>query len=162
MDCLADRFDLLQGQFPFEDQAAKTKALQSFCFLRGPEGALGGCMHDYAVAHFQYGRVLHDEGIYAGLFECFHQLAGLGDFLGLQQRIDRRIDVHTVAVRIFAQPCDIFNGIAGRLPGTESGPCDIDGIGPAVNGCDADVRRTRGCKQFQCFHAAKIPLNLDN
>ena len=81
MDGTADGADLLQGQFPFQDQTAEAQALQPPRLLRRPECALSGSMHDQTVAHSQHSRVLYDEGVYPGLFQGFHQFAGLRDFL---------------------------------------------------------------------------------
>jgi hypothetical protein len=49
---------------------------------------------------------------------------------------------------VLAQPGDIFHGIAGRLPGPEGRAGNINGIGPAVNGCKADVYVSGWSQQF--------------
>ena len=51
-------------------------------------------------------------------------------------------------MRILAKPADVLHRIAGRLPGPEGRACDIDGIGPAVDGGDADIGRTGGGEEF--------------
>ena len=47
---------------------------------------------------------------------------------------------------------DIFEGVAGRLTGTEIGACDIYGIGTAVDGCDADFLVSGGSQQLKSLH----------
>ena len=44
---------------------------------------------------------------------------------------------------------DVFDRIAGRRPGTEGWPGDINGIGTAVDRCDADIRISRRCEQLE-------------
>ena len=59
--------------------------------------------------------------------------------------------MHAETVRILAQACDIFDGIAGCLPCPEGRTGNVNGIGPAVDGCEADVYISGRSQQFQCF-----------
>ena len=134
-----DGFDLFQRQFSFQNQPAKSQALQPAGFFRCAQGTLGRSMHDERVTHGQDGGILHNQGIHSRPFQCLHQLPGLGDFFRIQKRIDGCVDTRTKAVGILTEFGNIFHGIAGRLPGPEGRTGNINGIGPAVNGCEADV-----------------------
>ena len=64
---------------------------------------------------------------------------------------------HLVRVCLFLRrteflPPRLSCGNAGGLPGAERRTRDIDGIGTAVNGRNADVRRPGGRKQFEGPH----------
>ena len=134
-----DGLDLFQRQFSFQNQPAKSQTLQPAGFFRRSQGTLGRSMHDELVAHGQHGGILHNQGIHSGLFQGFHKLLSLGDFFRIQKRIDGGVDTLPKAVGILTEFGNIFHGIAGRLPGPEGRTGNINGIGPAVNGCEADV-----------------------
>jgi hypothetical protein len=67
---------------------------------------------------------------------------GLGYFLRIQERVYRGVYAHSKPVGIFAQAGYVFYGITGSLPGPERRAGNINGIGPAVNGCEADIYRS--------------------
>ena len=113
-------------------------------------------MHHQCVAHVQHGRVLDNEGIHTRLFQLLHQFPGLGNFLRLQQGVYRGIDTHAKAVGVGAQLPDILYAVSGCLPGAKGRAGNVHGIGPAVNGRDANLCRPCRRQQFQGNHAAKI------
>ena len=61
------------------------------------------------------------------------------------------MDLHAVQMRMAAQTGDVFDLIAGCGPGTERWPCNINGIGTTVDGCDADFRISRRCEQREGY-----------
>ena len=154
---LPDGADLVQGQCPLQHEPAVTEALGEPGFLRRPDGALGGSVEDHPFrSEPRHGRILHDQGVHTGLLQFLQQPPCLGDFLLIDQRIERHVDACAEPVRMIAKPADVLHRIAGRLPRPEGGPGDIDGIGPAVDGCDADVRRPGGSQEFQGTHSPVI------
>ena len=54
-------------------------------------------------------------------------------------------------VGVLAEAGYVFKGITGSLPGPEGRTGNINGIGPAVNGCEADIFRSGWSQQFQRF-----------
>ena len=92
---------------------------------------------------------LHDQGVHTGILQFLQQPPGLRNLLLVHQRIESHVDADAEPVRIITQPADVRHGIARRLPRPEGRPGDIDGIGPAVDGCDADVRRPGGGEEFE-------------
>ena len=157
VDGLADGADLLQGQLPFQHQAAESQAFQPLCLLRRTDGALGGSMHHQCVAHAQHGRVLDDECVHPGLLQLPHQRTGLRNLLLLQQGVHRGINAHPKAVSIGAQRPDVLHAVSGRLPGPERRAGNVHGIRPAVYGRDANLCRPCRRQQFQGNHTANKP-----
>jgi hypothetical protein len=151
VDGLGNAPDLFQGQFPLQDQPPEAQAFQPAGFLDGSDGALGGGVHDEVSAHAENGGVLDDEGIYAGLFQGADHFLCAGALLLLEERIDGGEDAHAEAVGIFAELPDILDAVSGGVPGAEGRSGNINGIGPAVNGCQADVFSSGWSQQFQRF-----------
>jgi len=50
---------------------------------------------------------------------------------------------------VAAEPGDFIDRVARRRTGAERGACNINGIGTTVDGCDADIRVSRGCEKFK-------------
>ena len=147
---IADGTDLRKRQFPLQHEPTVAQAFGKACFLRRSDGALGGGVKDHPFrGEPRHGRVLHDQGVYAGLLQFPQQPSRLRNLFLVHQRIESHIDADTELVCIFAQPGDILHGIARRLARPESRTGDIDGIGSAVDGRDADVRRTGGSQELK-------------
>ena len=99
------------------------------------------------------GRILHDQRIHAGVLQFLQQPPGLRNLLLVHQRIESHVDAGAEPVRIVAQPADVPDGVPRRLPRAEGRAGDIHGIGPAVDGRDADVRRPGGSEEFEGPHS---------
>ena len=147
---LPDRTNLRQRQFTLQDEPAVTQTLGKTRFLRRTDGALSGRVKNHPFrSQPRYGGVLNDQGVHTGLLQLLQQPAGLRNLLLVNQRIESHINAHAEPMRILAQPADVLHGIAGRLPRPEGGAGDINGIGTAVNGRDADIRRPGGGEEFE-------------
>ena len=99
-----------------------------------------------------YGRVLNDQGVGTGIGKLPDKFPYFRQFAFIYNGIDGSQDPHPEPVCVGAQPPDILHGIAGILPGSESWPCNIHGIGTAVNCRDADFRIPCGGKEFEFRH----------
>ena len=56
---------------------------------------------------------------------------------------------------IRAKPTDVLNAVSCRLSRSEGRPCEINSIGTAVNGRDADFNVSCRSKQFKFSHVRK-------
>ena len=146
---LADGADLFQGEFPLQHQPAEAQALQSASLLRSADGTLGGGVHDEGIAHGKHRRILHNQGVHPGFLQRMDQFLRLRNLLFLQKGVHRGIDAGAEAMGIRAEPLNVFHRISGGLPGSKGRSCDINGIGPAVYGCKADVYVPGWSQQFQ-------------
>ena len=155
MDGLADGADLRQGKFPLQHQPAKAQAFQAPGLVGRPDGALGRGVHHQFITHREHGGVLHDQGVHAGLFQGLDQLPCPGKFFFLQKCIHRGENTDPEAMGVGTQAGDVLHGIAGGLTGPERRAGDVHGIGPAVDGRDADFRRPGRSQQFQGSHTDK-------
>ena len=106
-------------------------------------------MHHQRSAHGEHRRVLHNQGVHSGLFQRPNQLLRLGNLLLFQQGIHRGIDAGAVAMGVLTEPRNVFYRVSGGLPGAKGRSGDINGIGPAVYGCKADVYVPGWSQQFQ-------------
>ena len=150
IDGLPDGTDLRQGQFPFQHEPAIAEALGETRLLRRADSALGGGVEDHPLrSEPRHGRVLDDQRVHAGVLQFLQQPPGLRDLLLVHQRVESHIDAGAEPVRIAAQPADVRYGVPRRLPRPEGRAGDIHGIGPAVDGRDADVRRPGGSEEFE-------------
>ncbi|MBR5101214.1 MAG: hypothetical protein IKX34_07960, partial [Bacteroidales bacterium] len=52
---------------------------------------------------------------------------------------------------VAAKPADFIDRIARRRPGAEGRPCNINGIGTTVDGCDADIRISRRSEKLKAY-----------
>ena len=150
IDGRPDGADLFQGQFPLQDEPAIAEALGETRLLRRADGALGGGMEDHPFrSEPRHGRILHDQRVHAGFLQFLQQPPGLRNLLLVHQRIESHVDADAEPVRIVTKPADVRHGVPGRLPRPEGRSGEIDGIGPAVDGRDADVRRPGGGQEFE-------------
>ena len=157
IDGFPDGTDLLQGQFPLQDEPSIAEAFGETGLLRSPDGALGRGMEDHPFrSKPRHGRILDDEGVHPGLLQLLKEPADFRNFFLIDKGIHRHIDPNAETMRIPAQAGDIFDAVPGRLPGAKGRSGDIDGIRPAVDGCDADVRRPGGRKEFEGTHRPAI------
>lgn len=90
--------------------------------------------------HAPQRHVLHDQRINPGR----DQFAGL-PLSGLQlvvvdQRVERGMHPHSVAVGIFHHTGDLAGAVARRITGSELSPADIHGIGTVVHGGDGRLQ----------------------
>lgn len=83
--------------------------------------------------------VLHDQRIDARIVKLPRQLARLFDLGVVEDGVEGNEDLCVKAMRKLDKPRNVRNRI--RRPGTrtESRPADIHGIGPMLDGLDADI-----------------------
>ena len=150
IDSSPDGTDLFQGKLPLQHEPSIAQAFGETCLLRGTDGALGGGMENHPFrSEPGDGGILYNQRIHTGFLQFLQQPPGLRNLLLIHQRIESHVDTDAEAMRIIAQPADIRHRIPCRLPRAEGRTGDIDGIGPAVNGRDADIRRPGGREEFQ-------------
>ena len=148
----ADGPDLFERQLALEHQARKAERRELPRPLRRPDGRLRGSvqLHRRQVKGEQ-AQVLDDEDIDTRFVQVPHQPMGIRKFIPLQERVDRRMDLDPVQMRITAQPGDVGHLVPGSGPRAESRSRDINGIGTTVDGCDADLRISRGCEKLKAY-----------
>jgi hypothetical protein len=150
IDSVPDGADLLQREFPLQDETAVTQALGETGLFRRADGALGGGVKDHSLGgQPRHGRVLDNQGVHPGILQSLQQTPGLRNLLLIDQGIERHINTNAETVRVLAEPADVLHRVAGRLPGPEGRAGDIDGIGPAVDGGNADIGRTGRGEEFE-------------
>ena len=149
-DGRADGPDLFERQLPLQHQARKAQGFQFPRPFGRPDGRLrrGVQLHG-RQRHLEQAQILDDEHVDAGFIELLHQCQRLRTLLVRKQRVDGGVDFGAVAVGVAAKAVDVFDRIAGRRAGAEGGPGDINGIGTAVDRCDADIRISRRSEQFK-------------
>ena len=84
--------------------------------------------------HPPQGHVLHDQGVDPGVDQFAGRAFGLAELVVPEQRVERGVDAHPEAVGILDHAGDLRGGVPGSLTGSETGPSDIDGIGPGLDG----------------------------
>ena len=113
--------------------------------------------HSKPLCHGNNGRVLYYESVYPSPGQIADKLTDKGQFFLIYYGIDCGIDPYAEAMCVFAQAGYVLYGIGCRSTCPETGTGDINGIGTAINCCDADVRCLCGCKEFQGFQCY-LPL----
>ena len=150
VDGRADGPDLFERQLPLQHQARKAQGFQFPRPFGRPDGRLrGGVQLHGRQRHLKQAQILDDEHIDAGLIQLLHQRLRLRTLLVREERVDGGVDFGAIAVGIAAKAVDVFDRIAGRRTGAEGWPGDINGIGTAVDRCDADIRISRRSEQFK-------------
>ena len=91
-----------------------------------------------SVRHLQDCQVLYDNGIHAGLFRPAHQGISLLELIIIYDGVLCHENPGPEPMCIGAELLQIFHTVSGRLPCAECRTCNINGIGTAVNGRDAD------------------------
>ena len=147
----ADPADVLQRDLPFQHQPAETEPFVEGRFFGGADGTLRGGVQRQDVRPCQ-GEVLHDDGIDTGVLRRPEQPLRLGKFTVVQDGVEGKEDPCSEAPGVGAQTGDVVHRVACRLPCAEGGAGDIDGIGTAVDGCDADIRIPCRSKKFEVSH----------
>ena len=107
---------------------------------------------DNDVFPLRQGQVLDDEGVHAGILCRAHQSVDLLQFPVIYDRIDCQEDARPETMGVSTKPRDVLEAVARRLAGAEPRPRDINGIGTAVDGCDADICRSGGSQKFKGNH----------
>ena len=148
-----DGADGLQGQFPLQDDAGAARRLEAPGVFHAVDGALGGgVQRNGDVRPAEAAQVADDKGIGAGLLRGKHLRVHLF-FLPLAQAdIKRHEHPRAIAVGVRAEPRNVPDGIACGLAGPEIRTGDIDGIGTAVDGRDADVSVPCRSEEFEFPH----------
>ena len=146
---LADGVDLLQIQLAGQHHLREADVLQEACFLgRSDVGLRAGVQLDGRQVELQQPHVLHDQRVDPGVVQLPDQLAGGLEFVIAQDGVQRGEDARVVAVGVLHQPGDVADFVAGIAARAERGSADVDGIGPVVDGLDADVGGLGGGEQF--------------
>jgi len=145
---MADFPDARQLHFALQNQARKTQSFVKQCFVSTADSALCRSMERNpdapsiavrtAVRHLQNREVLHYDGIHACIFCPAHQGISLLKLIIIYNGVQRHEDSGAEPMCIGAELFQIFHAVSGSLSGTESRPCNINGIGTAVDGRDAD------------------------
>ena len=148
----ADRPDLLEREGPLEDHAREARLGQEARPLgRAVAHLRRGVQFDGQV-HAPQGHVLHDEGVDPGVDERAGLPLCLLQFVVPQQRVERGMDPHAVAVGILRDAGDLLGAVAGGLPRPELRAADIDGIGAVVHGGDGRAVIPGRGQQFDTLH----------
>ena len=105
-----------------------------------------------AIGQCKQGRVLNNQGIGSGLLVIEHQTVALLQFTFEDESVDGNENTRPETVGVFAEPGNLRNRIAGIFPCPERRPCDIHGIGTAVNCRDADIRISCRSQKLEISH----------
>ena len=117
-----------------------------------------GVETDGRQVHFQQSEILHNDGVGAQLVQLYNQLAGILQFVVIQQRIDGNIEFGAIQMGIAGQLFQIFQPVAGSLTGAETGRTDVQGICPVVDGNLATVQILGRYEQFYLSHSQRIGI----
>lgn len=115
-----------------------------------------GVETDGGQVHFQQAQILHNDGVGAQLVQLSNQLAGILQFVVVQQRIDSHIEFGAIQMGVASQLFQIFQPIAGGLSGTETGRTNVQGIRPVVDGNLATMQILGRYEQFYFSHSQRI------
>ena len=149
-DRCADGADLVERQLSLQDQPRKAQGFQFACTFGRANGRLRGCVEFHGrQLLFEQAQVLDNENVDTRIGEFPHQRKGLRALLFREQGVDGCVNFRAVAVGVAAKAGDVIDRIAGCRPGAERGPGNINGIGTAVDRCDADIRISRRSEQFK-------------
>ena len=145
-----DAGDLCECQFAGQHQLAQAGVLQKAGFFGGADVGLGaGVQLNGRQVEFEQAHVLDDEGVYARVVQLAHELAGGLQLVVAQDGVERDENAAVEAVRVLDQPGNVLHGVVGAAARPETGAADVDGIGPVVDGFDADVGGAGGGEQFK-------------
>ena len=129
-----DGTDLIERKVALEDHPRKARLAQEASpFGRAVRDLRRGVQFDRKV-HPPQGHVLHDQRVDARGDQLAGLTLGIGQFVVPQQRVERGMDPHAVAVGILHRTGDLLRGVPGRLTRPEARPADVDGIGAVVHG----------------------------
>ena len=137
-----------ERQRPCEDYARKAAPRQKGGILRGHAPRLcRGVQFDRKV-HLPQGHVLHDQRIDPRGDQLPGLTFGLPEFIVPQQRVERGMDPHAVAVGILHGPGDLFGRISRSLTRPEPRAAHVDGIGAVIHGSHRRGKIPRRSKQL--------------
>ena len=149
----ADLPDGLQGELALQDDARTAEGFEVPGARHVPDGALGRrVQRNGDIVPCGDPRLPDDERIGARLLRAQQLRVRLLLLAVAPQRVECHEDADTETVRVRTEFRNVLKGVAGRLAGAEFRPCDIYGIGTAVDGCDADILRPGRSQQLERLH----------
>ena len=154
-----DAAESVQGQLALQDETREAEAFHHAGFFRSAYRALCRCVERAPQPEAEHRQVLDYECIYTGVFGIMCHLPGRLKFIILDEGVQGEEYPRPVAVCMPAQLLYVLHRVAGRLAGPESRPGNVNGIGTAVYGCDADIQIPRRSKKLKFLHGrGKVPL----
>ena len=125
--------------------------------MKSHSGRICPTISHYASSKFHDCHILYDDSIGPGFIQFFQHLPCIFQFAVVDDRVEGYEDLRSESVRISAQSGYVIDVISRGLSCPEPRPCDIYGIGTAVDCRDADVSVPCGSKKFQLPHG--FPLS---
>ena len=152
-DRTADFPDLFERQLPLKYKSGESEPFIENGVFRSPYGALCGCVERNPDAFFgrngDYGKVLDNDGIGAGVFYFMHQASCPVCFPVVEDCVESNEYSCPISVGISAERGDVPDVIPGGLSGPERRTRNIYGIGTAVDCRNADVTISCGSKKLR-------------
>ena len=102
-------------------------------------GLRAGVQLDRRQIEFEQPHVLDDQCIGAGFVNFPGQLAGFFKLIVAQDGVERDENLCPEAMCKIAQASDFGDIVASAIAGAESRATDIDGVGPVLDGFDAEI-----------------------
>ena len=144
----ADRTDLLEREVALQNHPGKASIGKEPDPLGRAVAHLRRGVQLDGKVHAPQGHVLHDQRIDPRGDQLPGLTFGLPEFIVPQQRVERGMDPHAVAVGILHGPGDLFGRISRSLTRPEPRAAHVDGIGAVIHGSHRRGKIPRRSKQL--------------
>ena len=111
------------------------------------------------LRHLTHPHILHQNSIHLCLGQLLQQRPRIGQFIIIDNGIDRDIDTGAILMGILAERADIVHTIAHGSTRTKARSPDIHGISPMVDGSNATLQILGRSQQFQLSHSILLISN---